>query len=87
MRRKKKYNVTLDEKVVEEIRPQLTAAGITMSGFLNAAVREYAEIMKEGGVPVNMAKMPVTDFLRKLQWMLSMMTEDEKENGGGQDKA
>lgn len=86
MRRKKKYNVTLDEKVVELIRPRLTAAGITMSGFLNAAVSEYAEIMKEGGVPVNMAKMPVTDFLNKLQWMMSKMHEDEKEDGGGKRK-
>jgi hypothetical protein len=57
-----------------------------MSGFLNAAVSEYAEIMKEGGVPVNMAKMPVTDFLNKLQWMMSKMHEDEKEDGGGKRK-
>jgi len=80
---KRKYAVTMDEKVVEAIRPKLKQSGISLSGFLNAAACEYYEIMREGGEIEDVAKMPVTDFLRKLKWMLSKMTEDEKEDGGG----
>lgn len=74
---KRKYAVGLDEEIVEAIRPHLKKSGISLSGFFNTAAREYFEILQDGGRMKDMSTMPVSDFLNKLQWMLSRMREDD----------
>ncbi len=83
--KKRKYAVSMDEEIVEAIRPHLKKCGISLSGFMNAAAGEYFEIMQDVGNFMDISKMPVSDFLNKLQWMLSKMREDDLNSlpGGG----
>ena len=43
---KKKFNVTMDEEAVKVLRPWLKEKGLTLSGYLNAQVKDTLKVME-----------------------------------------
>lgn len=70
---KKRYNVFLDEDAVEFVRPFLEKKGLSFSGFLDEAVKEYAAAIKSMNFPDDISKLTLADFVGMLSRMMKGM--------------
>lgn len=61
---KKKYNLSLDSEIIEELKVRLEKNNISLSGYVNAVLTDSLEAMKT--LPDNVEDMTMkqfTDFL------------------------
>jgi hypothetical protein len=73
MKRRKKYNLSLDPEVMEPLHERLRQSNISLSGYVNAVLAESWDLMRE--LPVNVEDMTVKQFTEFLNKYVSRMKE------------
>ena len=75
---KKVYSVYLDQDSVDIVQPYLEKQGLSFSGFVNQAVVEYGEALKNMDLPEDVSKMTLGDFVKMFSRMVKSMRDDPK---------
>jgi len=57
---RKKYNLSLDPRIVEPLHDRLRDSGMSLSGYVNSIISESWEAMKN--LPVNVEDMTIKQF-------------------------
>jgi antitoxin component of RelBE/YafQ-DinJ toxin-antitoxin module len=76
---KKRYNIVLDEDVVDVVRAYTETLGISFSGFINTVLSEYAQTIKEQPTPMDkkLSQMTVQEFGELMNYWFKKVGEIE----------
>jgi hypothetical protein len=76
---KKRYNINLDEQAVEELREWVKEQKISLSGFINALIREHNAAARELKGIKNVSEVTIGQALKLYELMQKGLDETRKE--------
>lgn len=78
---RKTYNVSLNKKIVETVKPLLRKRGMTFSGYIDQALETYIQTEEAARLPEDVSKITLLEAVQSIQRVMKAMNKDlKKEN-------
>lgn len=77
-RNKKRYSVTFDEEAAEKVIKLLRKAKISLSGYLNVLVVQFAKIVDETGISKKLDNLTMPEALMLMSQIMKGIEVEKK---------